>query len=347
MKLFFSLVSLSALLNPLVVCASEEVDANKNPSLRLMSRKRQPYNGNNRDLVGVEEFLWGEADGKKRRRKKAEDRDDGRDSSIQGSKSSKSEGKGDSSSGSKGSKGSKGDSSSSSLEEDTGRDDCYGDECGGDGGDGGSGDRCGANACCYVDVYEFVGQTGSLIADKIGEDPIENLQFAQYVIDDNIYVPDGELSGSNKLSNPAVYNTGKCTQVRLGKQCEGQGNTPIDDRECCEGLTHCDIQYNLSDDFGPIGDILVSGGLTDNSVNVIPITGGTGAFQKAYGEVVITAEYSNPAINSCPNISEVNLYDVAAKIYVEVCEYELRFAAAEQVVLPVTKKDRNQKNYGW
>ena len=42
----------------------------------------------------------------------------------------------------------------------------------------------------------------------------------------------------------------------------------------------CDYQFTLSDNFGPLGDIIVSGGLTDNTVNVLPITGGSGGFQK-------------------------------------------------------------------
>ena len=202
-------------------------------------------------------------------------------------------------------------------------------------------------------VYEFVGQTGRLIGDE-SADPVFNSIFNQYVQDDNVYQPDGQLD--SVIQNPAVYNTAKCTQVRLGKQCEGQENTPIEDRVCCEGLTMCDFQYSLRyvvrssraiDSVFPqklihsfilivvvsvtISDTLVTLLLqedsVDNAVNVIPITGGVGEFSKAYGEVVISAEYFDPEINSCPNIGEVNLYNIAAKIYVEECEYSNTFFA--------------------
>lgn len=85
----------------------------------------------------------------------------------------------------------------------------------------------------------------------------------------------------------------------------------------------CDLQFSLSDDLGAIGDIVATGGLTDNMRNTIPITAGFGGLQRAYGNVEMVANYVSPIENEgCPNISEVDLYNVAAKIYVEVCEDE-------------------------
>jgi hypothetical protein len=85
-------------------------------------------------------------------------------------------------------------------------------------------------------------------------------------------------------------------------------------------------------------------------VNTIPVPGGVGEFSKAYGEVVISAEYFDPVFNTCPNIGEVNLYNVAAKIYVEKCEYRDTFYAEKELVEPKSylKKNRNaNRNVGW
>lgn len=85
----------------------------------------------------------------------------------------------------------------------------------------------------------------------------------------------------------------------------------------------------------------------DNAVNVIPITGGVGGLSKAYGEVVLTADYFEPEINSCPNISEVNLYNIAAKIYVEECEYSNTFFAEQEQVVPKSSLKKKKRNAGW
>jgi hypothetical protein len=190
-----------------------------------------------------------------------------------------------------------------------------------------------------VDVYEFVGQTGAVIANP---DTIESSLFAQYVFDDNLYEPSSpndELT--TPITNPTVYTTGKCLQVSSGKRCGDQ------DQACCPGVVNCDIVYSLEDSFGRIGDITVAGNIQDgfDRVNVLTITGGTGALLKAYGEVAIANVYNNTQYDDCPFINEIALYNVAAKIYVEVCEYEHQFYA-ERETEPVKKK-RNQNNYGW
>jgi hypothetical protein len=234
MKFLLAFTSLAALSGAAAALTADGEDK-KLPGLRLVSTKRIPINNKEiqRSLMTDEEYkIWDnlQSNTNNRRQKKYGANAVG-DKSISGSSNHK--GKGiSSSSSSKGSKGSKGGNSSDNghVEE------CHGDHCDEE-------EKCYECApACEVVVYEFVGQTGHLIGDE-SANPIFNSVFNQYVQDDNVYQPDGQLDSA--LQNPAVYNTAKCTQVRLGKQCEGQENTPPEDRVCCEGLTMCDFQYSL------------------------------------------------------------------------------------------------------
>lgn len=322
MKLLVSLLSVVALVNISVAVSASDEQGNSKQSLRLVSKRRLDEN-ENRDLndVDVKEFIWGREEvGQKRRQKRGFRGDD--DSSSSGSKGSKSGSKGSKGgSSSKGTKSSKSSKSSSSSDDDPGQnkrryrkddDDCHGDDC------------CpGCGPICETFIYEFAGQAGSFIAE-MAEDgsAIENEMFALYVINDQVYIPDGQLT--NPLPFP-VTATGKCLQVALGKFCSPTNQV------CCEGVTMCDIQYSLTDEFGALGDIVVSGAITDNEVSVLPVVGGTGAFQKqAYGEVVFSPVYINDIeLEGCPNISEIDYYEVSGKIYVEDCGDE-QFVFAQQ-----------------
>ena len=52
------------------------------------------------------------------------------------------------------------------------------------------------------------------------------------------------------------------------------------------------------------------------------------ASKRSHGEVVIEAVYNEDIVANptCPNISEVLLYNISAKIYVEECDYDIEFA---------------------
>ncbi len=235
MKFLLAFSTSLAALSGAAAALTADGEDKKLPGLRLVSTKRIPINNKEiqRSLMTDEEYkIWDnlQSNTNNRRQKKYGANAVG-DKSISGSSNHK--GKGiSSSSSSKGSKGSKGGNSSDNghVEE------CHGDHCDEE-------EKCYECApACEVVVYEFVGQTGRLIGDE-SANPVFNSVFNQYVQDDNVYQPDGQLDSA--LQNPAVYNTAKCTQVRLGKQCEGQENTPPEDRVCCEGLTMCDFQYSL------------------------------------------------------------------------------------------------------
>jgi hypothetical protein len=210
-----------------------------------------------------------------------------------------------------GSKGSKGSKSQTSYYEGSGKG--VSGRVGGNrrGKSGGTAATC---DCCSTFTFDFVGEVipPQLIVGTA------NTLGALYKLDDNVYVPDqGELQVP--LSDPAVQVNAKCTQIRLGKECI-EGPPPV----CCEGLTLCDYVFKLSDlDGAVIGEFTASGNLVDNTINSIPITGGNGPFKGAKGEVIVKAEYDNPAIDSCPNIGEATYYIYDARPEFDVCDWDL------------------------
>lgn len=205
MKIIALLVCIVTLFSALLVVSAsdDQQQVNKPSSLRTGNAADQQASHTNdndieeyRDLMELKD-IWGEVDEEKRRGRRYRPRYGGYG--------------GDDSKGSKSSKGSKGSKGGMRRRkrgyrrhDDDDDDDCYDCDCH---------DCKPSGPVCETIVYEFAGQTGSFLAepDENGA-PIENVQFALYAVDDNIYRANGNLN--NPISDPAVFVTGKCMQVR-------------------------------------------------------------------------------------------------------------------------------------